>query len=132
MTRRVFVHRGLGVAAATLPFAHVEAAAALARRVTAGPLTRSRFTPLVGTTFEMSDASGALAARLVRVRDLVPASRPGEENCFSLLFQAVAPVAARVQSVYRFSAPRQPALPLLAVPVGRAGGYYEVVVNNPR
>jgi hypothetical protein len=130
MTRRAFVHRGLGVAAATLPFAHVEAAAALAHRVTAGPLARSRFTPLVGTTFQMSDGVRGFSARLARVRDLGPGLSPGDENCFSLLFQAVAPTAA-VQGVYRFSAPKQAALTLLAVPVGRTGGYYEVVVNNP-
>jgi hypothetical protein len=132
MTRRAFVHRGLGLAAATVPFAHAEAAAALAWRVTGGgaALTRSRFTPLVRANFRMTDGATGFAARLIHVRDVAPGHRPGDENCFSLLFQTSAP-AARVQSVYRFSAPNRAVLPLLAVPVGQSGGYYEVVVNNP-
>ncbi|MEA2297909.1 MAG: hypothetical protein QOF77_845 [Solirubrobacteraceae bacterium] len=133
LSRRDFVKRGAGLAAVTLPFAHIEAAAALARAATstAPPLGRSRFIPLVGGVMRMSDGSRSVQVRLTKVRDLQSARTPGDERCFSLLFEA-SPGSGWPQQTYRFSNPKLGAVSLFAVP-GSLGGkvYYEAVINSP-
>lgn len=130
LSRRDVVKGGLGVAAATLPFAHVETALAVVRQATgaAAPLTRSTFAPLVGTRVEMLDGSTSTMVRLVRISDLQPAKLAGSEKCFSLVFQT-ASRAAVDQKIYRFRSTKLGTLHLFAVPA--TDGTYEVVVNNP-
>jgi hypothetical protein len=130
LSRREVVKGGLGIAAATLPFAHVETALALAQRATGAgtPLTRSTFSPLVGTRVEMLDGSTSTMVRLVKLGDLQPAQMAGNEKCFSLVFQASSR-AGGGQKIYRFRSTTLGTLSLFAVP--GADGTYEVVVNNP-
>lgn len=131
LSRRDVVKGGLGAAAATLPFAHVETALAVVRQATGGaaPLTRSTFAPLVGTRIEMLDGNRSAMVRLLRIGDLQPApAAAAAERCFSLVFQAASRSAAD-QKIYRFRSTKIGTLSLFAV--GATDGTYVVVVNNP-
>ncbi len=133
LSRRAFVKGGLGLAASTVALAHVETAAALVRQaIGVGPaLTRSTFTPVLGSSVKMTDGVASAQLRLVKIRDLTPARRPNDPHAFSLLFQA--PTATRLpQKTYAFSAPKLAKVSLFAVPVGAAaaGRFYEVIVNT--
>lgn len=128
LSRRTFLQGGLGFAAAALPLAQIEAAAA----TTARSLTRSRFTPLLGTHVQMSDGASTIRVQLTEIRDLQPVRKANDEKRFSLLFQA--PSRPRwPQKIYVFRGAKLAPTALFAVPIGATAGkhYYEVVVNDP-
>ncbi len=130
LSRREVVKGGLGAAAATLPFAHVETALAVARRATgaAAPLTRSTFAPLVGTRIEMLDGSTSTMVRLETIGDILPAAMAGSERCFSLRFRAASPPPAG-QQIYRFRSVKLGTMSLFGV--SSTEGTCTVIVNNP-
>jgi hypothetical protein len=91
------------------------------------PLSRSRFAPLVGSTFRLAGPSGSRAVRLVAA----PTTAKGAdaERRFSLQFddRARNPLSA---GIYTLRHPRIGAVELFLSPVGSTAGQYEAVVNR--
>jgi len=93
-------------------------------------LTRSTFTPLVGTTLRMTGGGDDFDVVLEEVNDLSP-SAPGDEDRFALVFRA--PVGqAPTQGIRTFRHGRTGDTGIFVAPVGRAVGgvNYEAVFNR--
>ena len=80
--RQLFATTTLGTVAGV-----VTAPGANAAKATSSPLSRSRFSGLVGATFTLSAGSTSWTARLDAVKDLVGAPA-GSDSRFSLSFSA--------------------------------------------
>lgn len=91
--------------------------------------TLGRFTPLLGATFEIADASGSLPAVLVEARDLREVQGTGRlSRQFSLVWRG--PPGARLdQRIYTVSHPTLGAMELFLVSIGpdAEGMRYEAV-----
>jgi hypothetical protein len=93
-------------------------------------LTRSTFTPLLGTTLRMTGGGDDFEVVLEEINDLSP-SAPGDENRFALVFRA--PVGqAPTQGIRTFRHERTGDTGIFVAPVGRAvdGLNYEAVFNR--
>jgi hypothetical protein len=113
--RRTFLRGGVAVAAmSTMPLSLARAALAATRP----RLTRSTFTPLLGSTFRVSGEGKHFDVVLKEINDLGPSSRNDPENQFSLLFQGKADRSVR-QGILTFSNSRAGKLSLFAVPIDR-------------
>lgn len=91
-------------------------------------LTRSTFTPLVGSTFGVATPQGGpTPLKLVRVDDL-PGAQPGAERRFSLIFSnGGAPFR---QDTYGFAHPAIGDFSLFVAPVDRPErGRYQAIIN---
>jgi hypothetical protein len=132
LTRAQLLRRGAAVAlGASLPaIATAPASAAAGRQVRA--LTRSRFSPYVGSPFFMRlPQGGRERVELVEIGD-IPGAGDGELG-FSLIFHGRRRGVVG-QGTVRFSHARMGTVELFQVPVGmaRAGQDYQVVVDRRR
>jgi hypothetical protein len=113
--RRTFLRGGVAIAAmSTMPLSLARAAFAAARP----RLTRSTFTPLLGSTFRVSGDGNHFDVVLKEINDLGPSSRTDTENQFSLLFEGRADRSVS-QGTLTFSNSRTGDLSLFVVPIGR-------------
>lgn len=91
--------------------------------------TLDRFSPLLGETFEIADASGSLRAVLVEATDLREVQGAGRNSRqFSLVWRG--PPGARIeQRIYRVSHPAVDSMDLFLVSIGpdAEGMRYEAV-----
>jgi hypothetical protein len=129
LSRRTFLLGATTVAAAAaVPVGLTLGAGSAA----AAPLTRSTFTPLLGSTLRMSNGHRTKKVVLADISDLPKAAKANDEHCFSLLFETPAgttlPQALRSISHHDIGT-----VPLLIVPVdrGKAHQWYQAVINSP-
>jgi len=103
-------------------------------------LIRSTFLRRLGETFQVQlESAGALAVRLVEVRDLRSGDARGakaqarthKENSFSILFHGPSDRQLE-QGTYHFEHPKLGEFPLFIVPVGPLTdeAYYEAIFNR--
>jgi hypothetical protein len=121
---------GTGAAALLAPGG--AAAVISAARSRAIDMRRSAFVPLLGETFEIVHADGALPVVLRQVSDLEPAVRPGCEDEFSLMFTDARLRPPLEQGIHVISHARQGQIALFVAPVERRQTVqrYQVIVNN--
>jgi hypothetical protein len=97
------------------------------------PLSRSAFSPHVGSVFRVRpDTAGAPAVRM-RLTDLSDVGRaPGHDRAFSLLFTASRSSAPLAGGLYVFDHPRMGHFELVVSPVGRGARVrdYEAIINR--
>ena len=134
ISRRSFLAGTLSVAAAaSAPVVLAERAAAATAAFKEKPalLRRSAFTPLLGSTFRMSDTHSTIPVVLAEIGDVPVVTAPGDENRFSLLFTAPAG-PKRPQGTYRMQHPRLGEVSLFVVPVGRGATspQYQAIINR--
>jgi len=112
----------------------------LTRQTLPAALVRSTFLRRLGETFQVQlESAGALAVRLVEVRDLRSGDARGakaqaaahEENSFSILFQG-ANERLLEQGTYRFEHRQIGRFPLFIVPMAQEAGIqcYEAIFNH--
>lgn len=114
-------------------------AAAAAGTATASPaqaakastdlLSRSRFSPLVGSTFTMTSAAGSSSVVLSAVGDLVPGGSPGSDRQFAASFTGGSGGRARPDGVYTFSRKGFTATALFVV-AAADGTHWRATVNR--
>lgn len=120
--RRVLQGVPVTVAAAALTTA--AAGPASAAKATTDPLSRSRWSGLVGSTFTATSATGSWSGRLTAVDDL-PGSA-GSDRRYALRFTSTKPSS---ESTYGVSRPGFTATQLHLVP-GSTGTSWTAVVNR--
>lgn len=98
--RRRSVIAGTAAAAAT-GTAAVTASPAHAAKASTDLLSRSRFSPLVGSTFTMTSAAGTSSVVLSAVGDLTPGGSPGSDRQFAASFTGSG--GPRPDGLYTFS-----------------------------
>ena len=134
-SRRAFLGSGASLAGAGWVGAQASrAAAATGPSGTREPLAmrRSTFLPLLGQSFRMARGGESLTVVLRKVMDLKPATRPGAEDQFSLIFSHSRLRPAVQQGTYSISHPRRGRISLFVVPVGRRQyvQQYQVIIDN--
>lgn len=139
--REVIKGAGVAVAGGALwALSNHSVLSALIMRTLPAALVRSTFLRRLGETFQVQlESGGALAVRLVEVRDLRSGDARGakaqalahEENRFSILFQG-ANDRLLGQGTYRFEHRDLGEFPLFIVPVGPLTdeAYYEAIFNR--
>ena len=118
--RRVLQSVPVSLAAVALPAGTAGAAV----KAPTNPLSRSRWTPLVGSTFTAASASTSWSARLASIDDL-PGS-PGSDRRYALRFTST---SSRPEETYSLSRPGFSATPLHLV-CGTTGRTWTAVVNR--
>jgi hypothetical protein len=116
-----------GVAGSTVVGSPAAARIAGTRRERVHPLSRSRFAPLVRSTFRLTGPAGRRSVRLSAVRTL--AKGAATERSFTLEFTD-AGARPLPDGIYGLSHPRLGTVQLFLAPVGGAAGRYEAVVNR--
>jgi secreted PhoX family phosphatase len=116
-------------AAAAAGTATVTASPAQAAKATTDLLSRSRFSPLVGSTFTMSSATGSSTVVLSAVGDLVPGGSPGSDRQFAASFTGASGGPARADGVYTFSRKGFTATALFVV-AAADGTHWRATVNR--
>lgn len=117
--RRVLQSVPAAAIASTLP-----AGVAVAAKAPADPLSRSRWTPLVGATFKATSATSTSSMRLSAVEDL-PGS-PDSDRRYALSFTSS---RSSSEDTYAVSRPGFATTPLHLVP-GSSGTTWTAVVNR--
>lgn len=94
-------------------------------------LSRSRFTPFVGSAFQMTHGREHVDVVLTEVGDLTPVLQSGDEKRFALFF-AAARADAPADGIRTFRNSDFGELDLFVSPVGRSADSlrYQVIVNR--
>jgi hypothetical protein len=127
ISRRAFLRSGVAVTVlSAVPVALVPAAFG----APAAGLTRSRFAPLVGTTFRMTGGGDNLDVVLSEIHDLVPVRRSQDEKRFALRFDA-SRAHRRTEGIRTLHHPQVGNVVLFVSPVDRGvkALHYEAVIN---
>ena len=139
--RELIKAAGVVVAGGALwPLSNHSVISALTMQTLPGALVRSTFLRRLGETFQVQlESAGALAVRLVEVRDLRSGDARGakaqarthKENSFSILFHGPSDRQLE-QGTYHFEHPKLGEFPLFIVPVGPLTdeAYYEAIFNR--
>ena len=90
--------------------------------------SRSRFTPRLGSSFRLVDATGSWRVRLTAVGDL-PNALPGDEDRFSLTLGRAS--AGPPQGTYTLQRPGFTPTLLFLVPSDAGCRTYQAVINRP-
>jgi hypothetical protein len=133
ISRRGFLVVGAATVAAVavLPLMTAEGASAATLAKVPATLTRSTFTPLVGSSFRMVGTGGtSVTVVLSAVNDLI-GSPAGSENRFSLLFDG-STKSTQPQATYSFRNSRLAKVSLFAVPIDRgiSAQHYQVIIYS--
>jgi secreted PhoX family phosphatase len=132
ISRRGFLAGAATVAAvAVLPVSLAQTAAAATVAKAPANLTRSTFTPLVGSSFRMVGTGGtSVTVVLSAINDLL-ASPAGSENQFSLMFDGPTK-SAQPQATYSFRNSHLANVNLFAVPVDQpqTSQHYQVIIYS--
>lgn len=128
LSRRALLRNGAAVAllsAVPLSLTHRVSAAFGA------DLTRSTFTPLLGQTLRMTSGGHTVKVVLSEINDLLPTTRAGDENRFSLIFAAPKD-EARSQGIEEFRHPEIGKMAMFVAPIDRGtqAVRFEAVVNR--
>jgi hypothetical protein len=132
LSRRSFLlGTAVVIAAAGSQVAGIDQVGATTSGISSPALTRATFAPFLNSTFQLSNGSQSVPVVLSGIQDLLPASTPGDQHRFSLMFRAPAGQPLP-QAVRQVSQPGIGQVALFLVPVdrGKTNQYYQAIINN--
>jgi hypothetical protein len=131
----LFTRRRFLWATAALGLAGSSAAARALGGAPEAPLTRSWFSPYVGTPFRIRDAAGGQAAMVLMSLDPLrhtrgfPSPEIAAQHCFAAGFDAPAG-SPKIDGLCTVEHAQLGSFPLFLTPVGRGGNAWEAVFNR--